>query len=140
MTSAIADAREAIAQAILARPDLLPAWRVHRYPPATIAAPCVWIDSPALARDVLYVAASFPVVLVVDGTDQAQLRQLDDVMAVLWDATNQVDGMEATDATPVLRDVGGPTLRAVQLTVTHALGLAALCPEVTALSEATPAP
>jgi len=137
--SAVADARTEIVDAILASADVLPAWRVHKYPPANVAAPCVWVDVPALSRTELYVEASFPVVLVVDGTDQAQVRQLDDVVAALWDAVNMTDGMEAADATPVMRDVGGPTLRTVQLTVTYALNFGALCPEAAALSYAVPA-
>lgn len=139
--SAVADGRDAITDAILEQATLtLPAWRVHKYPPRNVAAPCVWVDVPALSRAELYVEASFPVVLVVDGTDQAQIMQLDDAVAALWDAVNQTDGMEAADSIPVLRDVGGPTLRAVQLTVTYALNFGALCPDVAALSEAVPVP
>ena len=122
--SAIADARTVLYDTLtLAVTEW---WRVHRTTPDTIAAPCMWIDSVSLDTDAPFVVATFPVVVVVDGTNRRQVEALDDTLAVVWTAAEQV-GLPQT-ARPQSLDVGGTSLRAHTLDVQIALDARTLCP------------
>jgi hypothetical protein len=107
-----------------------PSWRVHRTSPAQIAAPSMWIDSVELAVDTVtgaaFVAATFPVFVVVDGTVRRQIEELDDVLARVWTAAATVG--EPTTARAQALDVGGPSLRAHVVNVDVLIQARTLCP------------
>ena len=76
---ALVDARQAL-HGVLA--PLLPAGRVHLYPPAHLVAPCVWLDQPTGSLDEGFAVAEFPVHIVADGAPDEQCRWLDVFLAV----------------------------------------------------------
>jgi hypothetical protein len=107
-----------------------PAWRVHRTSPAQIAAPSIWLESVELSIDTTqgasFVLATFPVLIVVDGTVRRQIEELDDVLARAWTAASSVG--EPTTARPQALDVGGPSLRAQVMNVDVLIQARTLCP------------
>lgn len=137
-TSAIDTARNLLADTIVNAVGVLPGWRVHRYPPTSVASPCIWVDVPSLQLVPDSIVAEWAVVLVIDGQTAAQVMAFDFAVAALWDALNLLDDVVVMSAYPGARDIGGPTQRAYVLTVATYLSLVPLCP--TPLSEATPTP
>lgn len=131
--SAISESRERMGGA-LRSDSVLPSWRIHDTPPANIAAPCAWVDMPTVvrrdlsARGATVVVVSWPVMLVVDGRDDAQVRQLDEGIARLWDAIDALERTEALTVTAQPFDVGGPSLRGVVLTAEETILARTLCP------------
>jgi hypothetical protein len=126
-TSAIEEARNRLADAVLGAVALLPAWRVHRYPPSSVVSPCVWVDMPSLQTIPDAVIAEFSVVLVIDGQEPAQVRAFDLALAALYDALNRLDAVAVMNAYPGAKDIGGPTQRTYALTVTAYLRHDPLC-------------
>ena len=114
MSTAVSDARTRLYDAVVAELAEFP-WRVHRVTPAQIAAPTVYLDSVELFVDRStgpgLIVATFPVVMIVDGTVRAQVEALDDLVARVWSALLGI-GADPTDARPYALDVGGPSLRA----------------------------
>ena len=98
------------------------------YVPLELATPCVWIDSPIELRqyDVAELVAAVGVLIVVDGSDEAQLIALDDLESLAWLALETCG--TATGATGVLLPAGGPTLHAVRLELETPLAARTLCP------------
>jgi hypothetical protein len=63
---------------------LLPAGRVHLYPPPQLVAPCCWIDQPTGTIVDGLAMAEFPVHLVADGNPDEQCRWLDTILSGCW--------------------------------------------------------
>ena len=86
----------------------LPPERVHAYPAAPPTPPCLWIDAAALRYRRLVtgtLAGSFTVVgwsvwIVVDGAVRAQVEQLDDLVAQVWDAAWHTEQLSPVAAEP----------------------------------------
>lgn len=118
--SRLADTRTRLAQA-LRDDDVLPDWRVHDYPPETVASPCVWIDVPTvrvddLGRGARQIVSTWPIVFVVDGGDPAQVAGLDEALPLVWDAIDALDMVDTTGASAQPFDTGGPRNRGVIVT------------------------
>lgn len=118
--SRLSDTRLRLAAAIRAD-GVLPEWRVHDYPPDTIASPCVWVDVPAvrvddLSRGAKQIVSTWSIIFVFDGGDEAQVRGLDEGMPRVWDAIDALDFTDATAANAQPFDVGGPRTRGVVIT------------------------
>jgi hypothetical protein len=132
----INEARIALADVAIAAADEFPASHVTPYPPSQLVAPAIYVDMPRIYRGELGTLGDWPVFVVVDGDDWAQMLALDNAVSILWDAYNAVDGWDCPDASPVARDVGGPSLRAYQFTVTTFLTLDVLCASLSTLANA----
>lgn len=102
--------------------------RVHQWPAPQPNAPCVWIEQPAgvltdIGRQgtVWVNTVTFPVAVVFDGADRAQVGGLDELVARVWDRA-WAAGARPVRFRPGPIDVGGPSLRAtyvdVEMTVT----------------------
>ncbi len=65
-----------------------PADRADQFPPVTVRAPAAWVDVPVMHQAPTEAgqtfAATFPVVFVVDGSEQAQVQQQDALLAYGW--------------------------------------------------------
>lgn len=100
----LAEARTNLATALA---DVLPG-RVHAYPLPRLArgtAPAVWLDRPTVGRETVgarsrIISATFPVWIVVDGADRAQLAALDDIVAAVWDYAEATTSCEPRFAQP----------------------------------------
>lgn len=100
--------------------------RVHRTEPAKLAAPCVYIDASAgrsatsKGGAALYLT-TYPVVVVYDGAQQAQIDGVEELVCRVMDAVGAVDRAEVTGHAPITLDVQriDPTskLRAVAVSV-----------------------
>lgn len=108
-------------------------WRAHKYPPAQVVAPCIFIGTtPDLAQDVrgtpgaTFTIATFPITAVFDGADERQVAGLDDMQCLVWDAVLAV-GANPRSATPGRLNVGGPTLRSVVIDAEFVLLATTLC-------------
>lgn len=105
--------------------------RVQPYPPAQVVAPCVWVEQPTGSTATIGVVAglvdvaTFPVAIVYDGADRAQVAGLDELVARVWDAARTVG--EPTSFRPQTLDVGGPNLRATVVDVEMRIGARTLC-------------
>ena len=104
--------------------------RVHAYPPATVAAPTVWIEQgrggeALIGERARGVETTLPVAVVYDGADRAQVAGLDELVARVWDAAAQVGTPTRWEPQPL--DVGGPTLRATFVDVDMRIGAGTLC-------------
>jgi hypothetical protein len=100
-------------------------WRVHRISPPQMAAPCVFIDTVRLRRDESLTIAQFAIVAVCDGLDRKQTEALDTMLALAWDAGQEVGA--STESSPGALDVGGPSLRAHVVSVDIPLLAITLC-------------
>lgn len=123
--SAIEVARQRILDALLGAS--LPPWRVHKYPPQNVASPCIWIDFPTLGRAAPWVSAEFPIVIALDGSDQAQASSFDYAVAQIWDALNATEDVAAQTAAPWARDIGGTAARLYVITALADLSADVLC-------------
>lgn len=111
---------------------LLPDGRVTPRVPAQVVAPCIWIEAARLAPEgrgtnSSVLVATFPIVAVVDGSQDAQTVTTDEITARVWDAAEHA-GATCTDAQPETLDVGGPALRAVTIAAAVTLRGRTLCP------------
>ena len=148
----LTDARQALVDALA----VVLEGRVGAYPPpknARHVAPYVWIDQPTVTRQTIgrptnVVVATFPVSVVYDGADHAQVAGLDEVVARIWDIAEVTAGMEPVAANPIDRPVdSGVTLRGCDVQVAVTITARTLCPpDVSAAAipphvvEATPVP
>jgi hypothetical protein len=78
---ALTAARQAL-HGVLA--PLLPAGRVHLYPPGNLVAPCIWIGQPDGSLDDAFTVATYPVHIVADGAPDEQCRILDTLLEAVW--------------------------------------------------------
>lgn len=132
--SVLSDHRDALTAGLQAA--ALAPWRVHKYPPETIASPCIWVDLPTVA-DVdsgrgHVIVANWPIFHVVDGADPGQVAQLDEALAKSWDAVDALTLTTVVGALPTSLDVGGPRTRALVLTADITLRAKTLCPSLLA--------
>lgn len=112
--------------------------RVQRYPQITPVTPGAWVDAATVSVQGAGITATFPLIVVVDGTDREQVRRIDAVTAVAWELLEAVrlangSTLQMLNASPVQIDVGGPNLRSVAISVQVPIGPRTLCP--TALTE-----
>lgn len=106
--------------------------RVSKYPPPQPVAPCVWIEASSGGESTtgttavgLVDAAVFPVAVVYDGADRAQLAGLNELVSRVWDKARTVGDPQRWE--PRLVDVGGPNLRGVFVDVEMRVGARTLC-------------
>lgn len=124
--------------------------RADAYPPATPRAPGGWVDAATLSPQGTGLAATFPLMIAVDGTDRGQTERLDALLAILWerlhalrvplDADRLQRGSTLTllTAGPDDVDLGGVNVRALSFAVQVPIAPRTLCP--TALTERNPTP
>jgi len=126
--SITAEARTTLAAALDAALDV----PVHAYRPAELATPCVYLDIAGrrAAEDdgAPLIVVTFPVVAVVDGTDEAQMAALDALGDQIWDAAVALEG-EPVAAVADDLDVGGPRLRTLTTVVDVVVAHLTLCAE-----------
>ena len=113
----------------------LGAGRVHQWPAQQPNAPCVWIEQPANTLSdiggrgsVLANVVTFPVAVVFDGADRAQVAGLDELVARVSDAA-WAAGARAVRFRPGPVDVGGPSLRATVVDVEMTVPQVTFCDE-----------
>lgn len=138
MSDAISSARAALHAALV---PLLDAGRVGEYASDASKTPHIYIGSPRLSRrvidrnDTLWTYATFPVVIDVDGTDRAQLEQLDGLTARVWDAVIGVlPRAQPINSNPGVVDVtglGAQSTRRQTVEVEIPIGQLTLCPPTT---------
>jgi hypothetical protein len=124
--SAISDARTELHEVL--KTITLATWRVHRTAPAQLTAPCVFIDDWSIVPSASLIAVVFPIVAVVDGAQHRQIEELDELGAAVWTAASKIGTPRSS--TPVSLDVGGPSLRAHQMSVEIVMTASTLCPPV----------
>jgi hypothetical protein len=142
--SRLADARQALFDAF---EPVLPG-RVQPYPrdKTRYVAPAIWIEQAAINRALvgtrtITAIASFPVYIVMDGANHAQVAGHDDIVAQVWDACATVTRGEPQSARPTEVDIGsGNTLRATVVTAEITLEAITLCPPVPAVAQIPPVP
>lgn len=112
--------------------------RVHQWPAPQPNAPCLWIEQPEGQLTQVGSTAphwativTFPVVIVHDGADRAQVAGLDELVARVWDAANRVPDAEPMRFRPTPVNVGGPTLRGTRVEVEMTLRHTTFCPAPT---------
>ncbi len=110
---------------------------VHAYPPDELAVPACWIVSPFGMRpsDPRTIVAEVSVIVVVDGSEPAQLAALDVLEGAAWVALESIGS--ATLAVPTAFAAGGPTLHAVTITADVDVDVRTLCPPLLATSSRT---
>lgn len=109
--------------------------RVHQWPAQQPNAPCLWIEQPEgvmtqvgdQARHWATIV-TFPVIVVHDGADRAQVAGLDELVARVWDAANRVPNAEPMRFRPQPINVGGPSLRGTRIDVEMTLRHTTFCP------------
>jgi hypothetical protein len=108
------------------------AGRAQEYPPQDFVAPVVWIEQPrgstrqigaTGATTIDY--ATFPVAVVYDGADRAQVAGLDELVARVWDAARTVGEPFSFQPQPI--DAGGPSLRATFVDVDMPIAALTFC-------------
>lgn len=134
MTLALTDARSAL-HAVLA--PLLPAGRVHLYPPDQLVAPCAWVDQPSWSIVDGLTVAEYPVHLVADGNPSEQCRLLDSMADAAW--TLMVGPYIPLDSQPGTVDPGsGVELHEYVITVQVCVDAVSFCPPIPATVPAWP--
>ena len=127
-----ADARATLAAALTAACDPVPVYEVR---PTELAVPCVFLDVAGrhAADDdgAPLIVVTFPVVAIVDGTDEAQLRQLDVLGDQVWSTAVELSGYP-TSAIADVTDVGGPRLRSLTTAVDVIVAHLTLCSQESA--------
>lgn len=115
----------------------LTAGRVHQWPAPQPNAPCLWIEQclgdlveTGRLGTVLVEDVTFPVAVVYDGADRAQVAGLDELVARVWDAAWRAGRPTGWRPGPI--NVGGPSLRATYLDVDMRVGAVTLCGSVAA--------
>jgi hypothetical protein len=130
------EARHALFQALERVWEALgwPADRAEEYPPRELVAPSAFVDVPTMhqapTEQVRTIAATFPVVFVVDGDEQAQVQQQDKLMAYGWQeltASGAGQHVIVQTAGPEDVDVGGVTTRGLVFRVQVSLQTKTLC-------------
>lgn len=127
--SITAEARQTLAEALTAAVAPVP---VFAFRPSELPTPCVYLDvAGRRAADddgAPLIVVTFPVVAVVDGTDEAQMAALDTLGDQIWDAAVALEG-EPVAAVADDVDVGGPRLRALTTVVDVVVAHLTLCAE-----------
>jgi hypothetical protein len=133
MGSRIAEARHELWLAMTVDPTApLTVARIHEWAPDQVVAPCIYIGTPTLDRTTVgspgasIVMAGFPVYCVADGSPMQQSKALDELVALVWDATFAAGGLPDASR-PATVDVGGPTLRGVVVQSDMILRAVTLC-------------
>ena len=124
-------ARDAIVQAIA--PVL--SGRVYPYPPSpqqAQMAPAVWIgqaewEPRTIGESTAVTIALYPVHVVYDGADRAQVAGLDGVLSGLHDAIRHVPGARVGGCRTELPDINGTNRRASTITVEYTIAATTLC-------------
>lgn len=119
----------------LARADLhtaiagvLDPGRVSAYPRREDVGVQVWIDMPTVAANSNSIDVDFPVHFTYDGTDEAQVAGLDDVVSRVWDACEREKATTPTRVQPGPDiTVGKETRRHQIMTVRRTIGARTLC-------------
>lgn len=137
--SRLADARAALHAALVHVVDdpvnglTLSPERIHQWPAAQPVAPCVWIEQPSgvLAEfgrqsSVLINVVTYPVAVVFDGADRAQVAGLDELVARVWDQAWAASG-KPVRFRPGPVNVGGPSLRATYVDVEMTVRAVTFC-------------
>lgn len=107
---------------------LLPAGRVHLYPPPQLVAPTIWIDQPSGSVDESIVTTEFPIHLVAGGAPDAQCRILDRLLGTAWDALTK-GGYQPSSWRADYVDTGvtDDSFQRYVLTVPALLGVSTFC-------------
>ena len=118
-----------------------PAERAHPFPPRQVVTPAAWVDVPTVhqapTERAQAVAGTFPVVFVVDGSQDAQVKLQDKLLAYGWHHLSAVRvGQEGRQlratiqtAGPEEVDVGGALTRGLVFRVQVGLQTQTLCPQ-----------
>jgi len=113
-----------------------PAEAASPRPPTRLVPPAAWVDVPTQHQspaEVRAMSATFPVVLVTDGSSDQQVRLLDKLLAHAWDqlAAVKVGPYRAIVQTggPEDVDTGGATARGLVFRVQVPLQVQTLCPQ-----------
>jgi hypothetical protein len=114
-----------------------PEARAHSLPPNQVASPAAWVDVPVLhqapTEQARAVAATFPVVFVTDGSQDAQVRLQDKLLAYGWHhlAAVKVGQHRVTvqSGGPEDVEVSGAVVRGLVFRVQVPLQTQTLCPQ-----------
>lgn len=118
-----------------------PAERAYEFPPSQLYPPAAWVDVPTVHQATTStaggVAATYPVVFVVDGTADSQVQLQDRLLAYGWQALSAVkvgeDGRKHSATVqsggPEDVDAGGAVLRGLVFRVQVGLTTKTLCPQ-----------
>lgn len=122
--------------------------RAELYPPLTPRAPEAWVDVPVLhqapTERAQAVAATFPVVFLVDGSAQEQVEQQDKLLAYGWQLLDRVKvrGHACTIQSAGPEELGpeGAAVRGLVFRVQVTVQTRTLCPQplVQPTDEGTP--
>lgn len=130
MNDRITDSRARLHAALV---PLLPDGRVHRYVPAQVVSPCVWIErhtwSPRNEGRATVIIVTWTIYALTDAdTDEGQAFT-DSISAKLYDAT-LLNGFRPTSARHTSIDVGtgSPTTTALVVTVDDPVAAYGMCP------------
>lgn len=130
--SRISDARAQLVEAIRAVAPVELRDRVHDVTPNRVDAPCVFIGGASVDRITIgspgtdMTLVELPVYCVADGRPDQQTRQLDELVAIVWDAAYRCAG-HPNGAQPAAIDVGGPSLRGAVVRVELTIAAVSLC-------------
>jgi len=130
--SVTAEARATLTAALTARLNPLE-WQVFpTRPPGELPTPCVYVDVAARraadADGAPVTVVTFPVVAIVDGADDEQMLELDNVGDAIWDVALELSAVPQY-ATPDDVDVGGPRLRYLVTSIDVIVEYLTLCRE-----------
>jgi hypothetical protein len=130
MVSAVTVAADGRANLVIALTDHVTPIPVFAYQPPHPIVPCVFIDVVGRRRETLdgggtVIVLTYPVVAVVDGTNESQIATLDELGDQIWTAIESINGRPLEAAADTV-DVGGPRVRmlttiAAQLTMPRTL-------------------
>lgn len=116
--SEIADARTRLHdQLVLYCAGAIPGGSVHRFTPANVASPCVWIAQPGVgifaSGNTRLRRVTFGIWIVADGDTEPQGEMLDELVARVADAIHDLSLADDQGAVPQAVDIGGVFTRAV---------------------------
>jgi hypothetical protein len=118
--------------------------RAHQWPAQQPNAPCVWIEQPigelrevGRQGSVLISEVTFPVKVVFDGADRAQVAGLDELVSRVWDQAWAAGGRPVRFR-PGPVDVGGPHLRATVVDVEMTVRAVTFCDPAPARTQEVP--
>lgn len=97
--------------------------------PLDLAAPAVYVDVGSWddVTDVVpQIVVTFPVVVVVDGSDEAQTLALDRYGDTVWTVAAEIGGRPSTGR-PDIVNTSGPRLRTLTVDVALTVGLNTFC-------------
>lgn len=114
-----------------------PAERAHPIPPRQLATPAAWVDVPTVhqapTEQARTTGATFPVVFVTDGGQDAQVRLQDRLLAYGWHHLSAVKAaghrVTVQSGGPEEVEVNGAVARGLVFRVLVPLQLQTLCPQ-----------